>query len=75
MNRKLVMPDTLNDTVLDRAGLESIQTEASLPRIVREGERVLLKVYFDRRDHEIELSADTLGGLIADGFRIYRAAR
>ena len=72
MNR---MPDTLNDTVLDRAGLESIQAEASLPRIVREGNRVLLKAYFAGRDHEIELSADTLGGLIADGFRIYRASR
>lgn len=53
------MPDTLNDTVLDRAGLESIavKDEATAPELIREGDRVWLSVVIaGRRERLCEVS-------------------
>lgn len=53
------MSDTLNDTVLDRAGLESIavKDEATAPELIREGDRVWLSVVIaGRRERLCEVS-------------------
>lgn len=61
------------NAVLDRAGLESIQAPATLPRIVDEGgQNVFLRLMIDKKDCETRLSPDDLANLLEDGFRAYR---
>ena len=53
------MQDTLNDTVLDRAGLESIglKDEATAPDLIREGDRAWLTIVVGgRREKLCEIS-------------------
>lgn len=75
------MPDTLNDNILDRAGLESIKPQGSIPRIVDEGgQDVWLRALIDgphgKVDCEVRLTPGVLGNLLKDGLAAYvRMAR
>ena len=55
------MPDTLNDTVLDRAGLESIQErETCLMRLKERNGVLCLVVLHQSREYVYPVCADTL---------------